>query len=1053
MLRRFITRPVLATVISLILVILGVVGMTSLPITKFPDIAPPCVSVTTVYPGAGSDVIARSVAPPLEDAINGVEDMTYMTSTSSNDGTLTISVYFKLGVNPDQAAVNVQNRVSQATSQLPAEVVQYGITTVKQQNSTIMFLGIKATDTTYDETFLQNYAKINIVPELKRIHGVGQATVFGNKDYSMRIWLKPQIMASYGITPQEVAAAIQDQNLEAAPGRFGQSSDEAMEYAIKYKGKLNNPESYENIIIRAGTDGTVLKLKDVARVEFGAFNYTVGASFNKDKSVMMGIYQTAGSNANAIEIELQSKMKELSKSFPPGIAYEIPYSSKKSLDESIDQVVHTLIEAFILVFIVVFIFLQDFRSTLIPAIAVPVSIVGTFFFMQVFGFSINILTLFALVLAIGIVVDDAIVVVEAVHAKMEKRKLPARAATISAMSEITGAIISITLVMSAVFLPVGFMDGPTGVFYRQFALTLAIAILISAVNALTLSPALCALFLKDTHSHDDGDHPQKTGFGKRFFAGFNAGFNKLTNRYGLSVLFLISKKWIAFTGLALVCATLIYMAKTTPTGFIPDEDQGFLIATVTLQPGASLKRTTEAMEEGRAALSKYPFVKNVISISGLNLLTASTTSSAGVLMIQMKDLNDRGETKDINQIVGMLQGALGNIKEASFYVLSLPTVQGFGTTTGIDMVMQDRTAGSLDKFNQVTQSFLGELMKQPEVALAFTTFNTGYPQYEMEIDEMKVKQLGVNVKDLITVMQGYYGSMQASDFNRFGKYYRVMLQSAAEDRADLASLDGIAVSNKSGQMVPINTLIHMKKVYGTETIDHFNLFNSISVTVIPKPGFSTGQAIEAVNRVKAANLPTGYTTDWKGLTREEQSVGGKTAFIFILCLIFVYLLLSAQYESYILPFAVMLSIPTGLMGVFLGIKLGGVDNNIYVQVALIMLIGLLSKNAILIVEYAVQRRQAGKGLAASAIDASKARLRPIIMTSLAFIAGLLPLLRAVGPSALGNHSIGWAAVFGMLSGVVLGIFIIPVLFIVFQYIQESISGIPTQLEEDMQEHV
>ena len=1056
MLKRFITRPVLATVISLILVILGVVGMTSLPITKFPDIAPPCVSVTTVYPGAGSDVIARSVAPPLEDAINGVEDMTYMTSTSSNDGTLTINVYFKLGVNPDQAAVNVQNRVSQATSQLPAEVIQYGITTVKQQNSTIMFLAVNATDSTYDETFLQNYAKINIVPELKRVSGVGQATVFGNKDYSMRIWLKPQVMASYGITPQEVAAAIQDQNLEAAPGRFGQSSAEAMEYAIKYKGKLSNPESYENIIVRAGTDGSVLKLKDVARVEFGAFNYTIGAAFNKSKTVMMGIYQTAGSNANEIEIQLQEKMKELSKSFPPGLAYEIPYSSKKSLDESIDQVIHTLIEAFVLVFIVVFIFLQDFRSTLIPAIAVPVSIVGTFFFMQVFGFSINILTLFALVLAIGIVVDDAIVVVEAVHAKMEKRKIPARAATISAMSEITGAIVSITLVMSAVFLPVGFMDGPTGVFYRQFALTLAVAILISAINALTLSPALCALFLKDTHSHDAGsthDHNKgKIGFGKRFFAGFNAGFNKLTNRYGLSILFLISKKWVAFTGLAIVCAILVFMSKTTPTGFIPDEDQGFLISTVTLQPGASLKRTTEAMEKGRAELSKYPFVKNVVSISGLNLLTSSTTSSAGVLMIQLKDLEERGETKDINQIVGMLQGVLGNIKDASFYVLSLPTVQGFGTTSGIDMVMQDRTAGSLEKFNQITQSFLGELMKQPEIALAFTTFNTGYPQYEMVIDEMKVKQLGVNVKDLVTVVQGYYGSMQASDFNRFGKYYRVVLQSAAEDRADLASLDGISVSNKSGQMVPINTLVHMKKVYGTETIDHFNLFNSISVTVMQKPGFSTGQAIAAVERVKAANLPTGYTTDWKGLTREEQSVGGKTAFIFVLCLVFVYLLLSAQYESYVLPFAVMLSIPTGLMGVFLGIKIGGIDNNIYVQVALIMLIGLLAKNAILIVEYAVQRRHAGKGLVASAIDASKARLRPIIMTSLAFIAGLLPLLRAVGPSALGNHSIGWAAVFGMLSGVVLGIFIIPVLFVVFQYTQELISGPSVEVHETMHEH-
>lgn len=1043
MLKKFITRPVLATVISLILVILGIVGMTSLPITQFPDIAPPCITVSTVYPGASSDVIARSVAPPLEDAINGVEDMTYMTSTSSNDGTLTINVYFKLGVNPDQAAVNVQNRVSQATSQLPAEVIQYGITTLKQQNSTIMFLAITATDTSYDETFLQNYAKINIVPEIKRVNGVGQANVFGNKDYSMRVWLKPQIMAAYGITPQEVAVAIQDQNLEAAPGRFGQSTPEAMEYAIKYKGKLSTPESYENIIVRANTDGSVLRLKDVARVELGAFNYTINATFNKNKTVVAGIYQTAGSNANEIETQLQAKMKELSKSFPPGITYEIPYSSKKSLDESINQVIHTLIEAFVLVFIVVFIFLQDLRSTLIPAIAVPVSIVGTFFFMKIFGFSINILTLFALVLAIGIVVDDAIVVVEAVHAKMEKRKLPARAATVSAMSEITGAIVSITLVMSAVFLPVGFMDGPTGVFYRQFALTLAIAILISAVNALTLSPALCALFLKDAHSHatgEKGDHPQqKTSFGKRFFAGFNAGFNKLTTRYGLSVLFLIKKKWVGFTALAGVFALLVLLAKTTPTGFIPDEDQGFLIVSVSLPPGASLERTNEAMVKGRDMISSFPFVKNTVSVSGLNILTNSASSSAGLMLVQLKDLEERGKTKDINQILGMLQGTLMDVKGAFFYVLALPTVQGFGTTTGIDMVLQDRTAGSIDKFNQVTQGFLGELMKQPEIALAFTTFNTGYPQYEMEIDEMKTKQLGVNVKDLVTVMQGFYGSMQASDFNRFGKYYRVVLQSAAEDRADLSSLDGISVSNRDGQMVPVKTLLNMKRVYGTETVDHFNMFNAISATVMPKPGFSTGQAIAAIERVKAASLPTGYTTNWKGLTREEQSAGSKTIFIFALCLVFVYLLLSAQYESYLLPFSVMLSIPTGLLGVFIGIKIGGIENNIYVQVALIMLIGLLAKNAILIVEYAVQRRRAGKSLVAAAVDGAKARLRPIIMTSLAFIAGLIPLLRAVGPSALGNHSIGWAAVVGMLSGVLLGIFIIPVLFVVFQYLQELVK--------------
>ncbi len=1044
MLKKFITRPVLATVISLILLILGIVGMTSLPITTFPEIAPPSVVVSTVYTGASGEVIARSVAPPLEDAINGVEGMTYMTSTSSNDGTLTITVYFKLGINPDQAAVNVQNRVAQATSQLPAEVVQYGVTTVKQQNSAVMFLAVYASDTSYDETFLQNYAKINIVPELKRVNGVGQATVFGNKDYSMRIWIKPQQMTAYRITPAEIATAIQDQNVEAAPGRFGQKTSEAMEYVIKYKGKLTTPQAYEDIIIRANADGSVLKLKDVARVEFGSFNYSADAQFNTSPACAIAIYQTSGSNANELVIQLKEKMKELSGSFPPGIRYEIPYSSKESLDGSIEQVLHTLLEAFILVFIVVFIFLQDLRSTLIPAIAVPVSIVGTFFFMQVFGFSINLLTLFALVLAIGIVVDDAIVVVEAVHAKMEHRGLTAKDATVSAMSEITGAIVSITLVMSAVFLPVGFMDGPTGVFYRQFALTLAISIIISAVNALTLSPALCALFLKAGHGNSpaDGAHGgsrEKQSFGKRFFAGFNAGFGKLTQRYGGVVLFLVRRKWIAFTGLAAVCVVLVLMTRAAPTGFIPEEDQGFLISTVTLPPGASQERTTEVIRSARTLILQQPFVKSAISVSGINLLTGASSSSSGVFLIQLKSLHERGETKDINKILATLQGVLATKKEASFFVLSLPTVPGFGTTSGIEMVVQDKTSSNIDNFNKVTQSFIGELMKQPEISFAFTTFNTGYPQYEMVIDEQKARQLGVGIKTLISVMQGFYGSIQASDFNRFGKYYRVMIQSAAEDRADLSSLDGISVTNDNGQTVPVNTLLRMKRVYGTESIDHFNLFNSISLTIMPKEGYSTGQAIAAIERAKKTNLPNGYTTDWKGLTREERSAGGKTLFIFGLCIVFVYLLLAAQYESYILPFAVMLSIPCGLLGVFIGIRLGGVANNIYVQVALIMLIGLLAKNAILIVEFALQRRRSGKTLVGAAIEGAKARLRPIIMTSFAFIAGLLPLLRAEGPSALGNHSIGWAAVFGMLTGVLLGIFIIPVLFVPFQYIQELLK--------------
>ncbi len=1039
MLKKIIKRPVLATVISILLVILGVVGLLSLPVTKFPEIAPPSVTVQAVYPGASAEVISRSVAPPLENAINGVENMDYISSTSSN-GNLSITVIFKLGTDPDQAAVNVQNKVAQATSQLPAEVNQIGVTTLKRQNSIVSMLSLYSEDSRINDLFIENYAKINIVPEVKRIPGVGDAMVFGNKDYSMRIWLDPVKMASYQITPQEVAGAIKAQNIEAAPGRFGERSKEAIDYVIKYKGKYTEPAEYENILLRANADGSTLRLKDIARVEFGSYDYGVSTKNNKRQGVMVAVFQTAGSNANEVEIALQKKLKELSASFPPGIKYDVPYSSKESLDQSIEQVIHTLVEAFILVFIVVFIFLQDFRSTLIPAIAVPVSIIGTFFFMNVFGFSVNLLTLFALVLAIGIVVDDAIVVVEAVHAKMEKRKLNPRAATMSAMSEITGAIISITLVMSAVFLPVGFMDGPTGVFYRQFAMTLAIAIIISAVNALTLSPALCAILLKQ-HAHDEhGEEHKKTSFKERFFTGFNVAFDKLTYRYGKSILFLIKRKSVAFTGLAVVIAAFVWMFMRTPTGFIPDEDQSFLMATITLPPGASQDRTTQVVSRAEDAVKPHPAVENVISINGLNMLNFSISSSNAVLMIRLKPVAERGKVKDINKILGELQGQLGSIKEASFFVLGMPTVPGFGNTSGMEVVLQDRTAGSLEKFNEVANGYIGALMKRPEIGMAFTTFNASFPQYELVVDEVKAKQLGVDVADLMMVMQGYYGSMQASDFNRFGKYYRVVLQSSPESRAETGSLNGITIKNASGKMVPINSLVSLKPAFGPEAVDHHNLFNAISITAMPAPGFSTGQSMKAVEEVSKSYLPNGFSYDWKGMSREEKSSGAQSIIIFGLCLVFVYFLLSAQYESYFVPFAVLIGIPMGLLGVFVGITLADLSNNIYVQVALVMLIGLLAKNAILIVEYAIQRRRAGKSLVAAAVEGAKARLRPILMTSLAFIAGLLPLLFASGPSAIGNHSIGYAAVYGMLFGTVLGIFITPVLFVVFQYIQERVSG-------------
>ncbi|TRW24781.1 efflux RND transporter permease subunit [Flavobacterium zepuense] len=1041
MFKKFIDRPVLATVISILLAILGVIGLTQLPLGQFPDIAPPAVQVTALYPGANAETVLRSVAPSLEESINGVENMSYMSSTASNDGSLVITVYFKLGTNPDQAAVNVQNRVAQATSQLPAEVVQAGVTTAKQQNSLIMVVDLfSESETQYDQTFLANYAQINIIPEIKRIPGVGQSIIFGgNKDYSMRVWLNPSQMASYNVSPREVMGAIQDKNLEAAPGKFGENSTQSFEYVIKYKGKLTKPADYENIVVRTNADGSILRLKDVARIEFGSYTYGNFTRVNGKPGVNIAVMQLPGSNANEIQIQIAKLMEKASKNFPKNVKYLTLYNTKDMLDASIEQVEHTLIEAFILVFIVVYLFLQDFRSTLIPAIAVPVALLGTFFFMSIFGFSINLLTLFALVLAIGIVVDDAIVVVEAVHAKMEHKHLPPKAATTSAMSEITGAIISITLVMSAVFLPVGFMQGSTGVFYRQFAFTLAIAIVISAINALTLSPALAALFLKQ-HVPAHGGTEEKQNFKQRFFSGFNSGFDKLTNRYVGSLRFLVRHRWASLGGLTVVIAATVWMVKTTPSGFIPSEDQGFIAISLSMPAGTSLDRTTAAMGEAEKALGSMESKKTLMGLSGFNILTQSSSPSFGVAFILLKPSKERGEVRDINAIMDQARQRLGAVKGANFFVFTFPTVPGFSNVDGLDFVLQDRTGGKLDKFSAVGNNFIAELMKRPEIAVAFTSFRADYPQFEMEVDDVKADQLGVSVKELMQTVQAYYGSAQVSDFNRFGKYYRVMVQADKGNRATPESLDQVFVKNNAGEMVPINTLVKLVKVYGPENASRYNLFNSMGVNAIQKPGYSSGDAIKAVEEVAAQHLPAGYSYEFSGMTREEISSGGQSAVIFMLSLIFIYFLLAAQYESYILPFAVILSIPTGIFGVFVAIGLTGVANNIYVQVALVMLIGLLAKNAILIVEFAVQRRRAGKSLLSASLEAAKLRLRPIIMTSLAFVVGLVPMMTATGPSAQGNHSISIGAAGGMISGVILGLFIIPVLFIVFQYLQEKVSG-------------
>jgi len=1049
MLRKFIERPVLSTVISIILTLLGLISMVNLPITQFPDIAPPTVGVFAFYPGASAEVVARAVATPLEEAINGVENMTYMTSSSSNDGSMSINVYFKQGTNPDIDAVNVQNRVAKAVSQIPAEVLQSGISTQKQQNSMINVSSLYSTDSAYDEKFLQNYAKINVIPEIQRVPGVGAAQVFGGKDYSMRIWLLPDRLNANNISPQEVLAAIHDQNLEAAPGRFGEGSTSSFEYIIKYKGKLTENKGYEDIVIKSGSDGSLIRLKDIARVEFGELSYNSNAVAQGKSATFFGIFQTAGSNANDILINVDEVMKKAESKFPKGIHYFKMFSAKDFLDASIDQVKTTLLEAFLLVFIVVFIFLQDFRSTLIPAIAVPVAIIGTFFFMQLFGFTINLLTLFALVLAIGIVVDDAIVVVEAVHSKMERTGLGAKQATVESMSEISGAIVSITLVMAAVFIPVGFMQGSVGIFYRQFAFTLAIAILISALNALTLSPALCALFLKNTH-HEEGTPPKKISFAKKFGSAFNAGFKATTDRYMSAIQFLIRHKWVGILALAFVICLTIWEVKNTPSGFIPAEDQNFLFCNINLPPASSLDRTNAVVKEVDSLLNDVQAVDKRGTIGGLNLFSFTNTSNFAASFIKLKDQKERKPAKNIDQVIGEIYQKFSVIKGANFFIAAPPTVQGFGNTSGFEVIIQDRTGGSIEKLNEVTNAFAAALMKRKEIASANSFYYTGIPQYELEVDNAKAKQLNVSLNDVLSTMQVYYGSSFASDFNRFGKYYRVIVQADIPYRRDPSTMDGIYVKNSMGQMIPLNTLVALKRVYGPESVNRTNLFNSVSITGAVKPGYSSGDALRIIQESSVTDLPRGYSYEWSGISREEIASGTQTQLIFILSVVFVYFLLAAQYESYILPIAVLLSIPTGLLGVFLFINLTGIENNIYVQVGIIMLIGLLAKNSILIVQYAVARRRSGMDLVAAALEASRLRLRPILMTSFAFIVGLLPLTWATGGSGLGNRSIGTGAVGGMLTGVVLGVFIIPILFVIFQALQEKVTGQPKHVKDQFE---
>jgi HAE1 family hydrophobic/amphiphilic exporter-1 len=1038
-LKVFIERPVLSTVISVIIVILGILGLVALPITQYPEIAPPTVSVQASYPGANADVVLNSVIVPLEEQINGVENMTYMTSSAGNDGSASITVFFKQGTNPDLDAVNVQNRVSRATPLLPAEVTRAGVVTSKRQSSMVMVFSINSTNKSFDATFLQNYANINVVPMLKRVNGVGDVTAFGTHDYSMRIWLKPDAMAAYGLIPDDVNTALAEQNIEAAPGKIGENSNQSFQYVMKYKGRLRKPVEYENIIIKAKSTGELLRLKDVARIELGSLDYSVTSTTDGNPSIVIAVFQAAGSNAHAMIKECEKTIATAAKGFPPGVTTNMIFTANQFLDVSINKVVETLIEAFILVSIVVFIFLQDLRSTLIPAIAVPVAIVGTFFFLQLFGFTINLLTLFALVLAIGIVVDDAIVVVEAVHAKLDEHVPTAREATLSAMSEISGAVVSITLVMAAVFIPVTFISGSVGVFYKQFGLTLAVAILISALNALTLSPALCALLLKP-----HGDNKLRSrGFMQRFYAAFNASFEATTKKYKRAILFLSRRRWIAGVIVLGFIGLFAYLVKVTPAGFVPNEDQSFIMADVSLPPASSLERTQKITDQVVRISRSLPEMNSVVSIAGSGIMSGGNGGSYGSLFMNLKSWEFRkGADQSVDAVIGKLFGATAGIKGARMFFIAPPTLEGFGNSSGFEFQVQDRSGGDIARFYDVNNRFLAALNQRPEIQYATSFFNINFPQFEVEVDVPKCKESNVSPATVLNTLQGYYGSIYASNFNEFGKQFRVMIQADAIYRSDIKSLDKVMVRTGNNVMAPITEFVSLKRVYGPEFINRFNLFTSIAVSGAPKPGYSSGDAIKAIQEVAAKTLPVGYGYEFSGLSREELSSGNQTLLIFVLCLVFVYFLLSAQYESYILPFAVILSLSIGLAGAFLFANLFGVQNNIYLQITLIMLIGLLAKNAILIVEFALARRRAGESIVQAAVDGSLARLRPILMTSFAFIFGIMPLMVSSGAGAAGNRSIGTGAVGGMLIGTVFGVFVIPVLFIVFQSMQEKISRKP-----------
>ena len=1043
MIRSFINRPVLSTVISIMIVILGILGIISLPISQYPDIAPVTVSISANYGGANAETVLKSVVIPIEEQVNGVENMDYISSSASNSGSANITVYFKQGTNGDIAAVNVQNAVSRANASLPSEVVQSGVTVRKQNSGNLMFLTFFSENKELDDVFLQNYLNINVIPALKRISGVGDASVFGGKNYSMRVWLDPQKLQAYKLNPTEVTAAISAQSREAAAGTLGQNSGSSYEYVIKYKGKYKEVSEYENIVLKALDGGRMLRLKDVAKIELDALSYT-GFSESKGRpAVAMGISQTPGSNAHEIIQNIEKYLKSVEPTFPEGITYTINFNANTFLDAAISKVVSTLLEAFLLVFLVVYIFLQDFRSTLIPAIAVPVSIVGTFFFLNLFGYSINMLTLFALVLAIGIVVDDAIVVVEAVHAKMEQTHEKAKPATISAMNEITGAIISITLVMAAVFVPVTFMGGTTGVFYKQFGVTLIVAIAISAINALTLSPVLCSLFLKP---HGDKEYEEKSWIGK-FFHKFNIAFNAATLKYGKTFTFFLRHKWVTLVLFVLAGGGIYYANSQMKSGFVPNEDQGFVMMNAEMIPGASMERVANVMREVNEKLSNIPGVENATFVTGRGMLSGEGSNN-GMGFLKLKPFKERSKIpgQDINTIIQRAFGAASSIKDAKVIFFQPSSVPGFGLGGGVSFVLLDKAGSELSQVNTDVQKFLTALMQRPEIQFAQTSFNVDYPQYQMDINVERAMQSGIAVSTILSTLQNYIGGFYATDFTLYGKQYRVMVQALPEARKDLNSLNSLYVKTGNGQMAPISEFVTLNRTFGAQSLSRYNLFTSVAVSAQNNPAYSSGDAIKAVEEVAAQTLNANYSIDYTGLSREEQSSGSQTILIFMLSLVFTYFILSAQYESYILPLSVLMSLPFGIFGAYLGQWLFGLENNIYFQISLIMLMGLLAKNAILIVEFAVQRRRHGESLSKAAINAAMARLRPILMTSFAFIVGLLPLVFATGVGAAGNRSVATGAAVGQLIGTFFGLIVIPVLFVIFQHLQELINGVKQKEE-------